>query len=167
MITEEKAVISSVIITVCMFIGLAILSEKLGFTFFYDYGETKIIDHGIWDEEKSEGITHIGWYTIIISIMVGWRLKHWMTSGKISGNLKYSSSLTWKYVFIGLTIVTVLTEIIYMFDFHYLIINFSPYVILIITAWLLLRRYDNKVDKHYKTGKYYEKKITEAQKEMN
>ena len=157
--SEKLAGIFSMIMVVGMIVGLIILSEKLGFTFDIDYGETITIDHGIYDEEKSGAISNVGWYILIISSMLGWRLYHWLISGKMSGNLEYRSRLTWKYVFIGLTIVTILTETMYMFNLHHLILKFSSLAILIVTGWLLFISYGDKLDKHYKVGKYYEKKL--------
>ena len=158
--SEKLAGTLSIIVTVGMIIGLIILSEKLGFAFHIDYGETIIIDHGLYDEEKDGDISNVGLYILIISSMLGWRLYHWLISGKIFGHLRYAQMIGWKYWFIGLTIVTVLTEIIYnMFDLHHLILKFGTLAIYILTGWLLFTRYSDKIDKHYKVGKYYEKKL--------
>jgi len=156
---KKLAGILSWIATFTMIAGLIILSEKLGFAFDIDYRETIIIDHGLYDEEKDDGISNVGWYVLIISSMLGWRLYHWLISGKTSGNLEYRSRLTWKYVFIGLTIVTILTETMYMFNLHHLILKFGSLAILIVTGWLLFISYSDKLDKYYKVGKYYEKKL--------
>jgi len=156
---KKLAGILSVIATFAMIAGLIILSEKLDFPFYIEYGETIIIEHTLYDEEKDGSVSNVGWYILIISLMLGWRLYHWFISGKMSGNLEYRSRLTWKYVFIGLTIVTILTETMYIFNLHHLILKFGSLAILIVTGWLLFISYSDKLDKYYKVGKYYEQKL--------
>lgn len=135
----------SVIITFIAILGLNILSDKLGFTTYIDYGETITIEHQFYEEEKDGYMSNVGWYILIVTSMLGWRLYHWLISGKIFGNLKYEQRLIWNYWFIGATIVTLLTEIIYMFDLHYLILRFCSFAILVVTAWTLFKSYDKKL----------------------
>ena len=157
---EKTAGILSVIITFIAIIGLSILSDKLGFATYIDYGETITIEHQLYEEEKDGSISNVGWYILIVTSMLGWKLYHWFISGKIFGNLKYEQRLLWNYWFIGLTIVTLLTEIIYMFDLHYLILRFSLLAILIATAWIFFRSYEKKLTSYSKAER--EAKHTEV-----
>lgn len=155
---EKTALIFSLIATIIIIVGLSVVFGKLGFHTYIDYGETITIQHHLYDEEKDGSVTNLGWYLLVVPSMLGWRLYHWFISGEIFGNLNYAQRLTWNYWFVGLTVATILTELMYMLPLHYIIHNIGSLVILFGTGWLLFRSYDVKLTA-------YDKREREAEKE--
>lgn len=151
---KEKSIILSITFAICIILGFCILFNTLGFNLIYD-GTGLIVDNGVYETEDTGGLTDIGWYIIIISFMLSWRLYHWFNTGNIYANLKYSSKLTWNYLFIGITTITILTEFLHSFNISSILHRIISLVIWISIGWFLFKHYSDKLDKYYKVGKYY------------
>lgn len=60
------------------------------------------------DMEFDSYTTDFGMYAFIVSVMLAWRVYHWVLSGGIAGNISIESHITWVYWLVGMTIYILL-----------------------------------------------------------
>jgi hypothetical protein len=98
---------------------MSIIVSILGIPTYIDFGETVTVMRGSgwssYEDEISGVTTDIGFFIIIASGMLAWRVYHWVISGEISGDLPIESRITWRYWLAGLfSYVLISTPLLYM-----------------------------------------------------
>lgn len=113
-----------------MFIGLIKASHIFEFSEYITYDESR----------RDMNWSHI--YISVMLVMLGWRIYHLL----ISSELEYTSTLSWNYWFIGLTIVTTLSTLVHSLNLHIAIQNIITIAIVASIAWFLHGGYTHKLD---------------------
>ncbi len=110
---QKIAIGISIAACISLYIGMNVLAKALEFPTYIDFGETTTVTRGSgrysYDEEIDGETTDVGFYILIVSVMLAWRIYHWVLSGKPGGNLPLGQRITWRYWFLGLTAFVVLT----------------------------------------------------------
>lgn len=103
----------SVAAFISIYFALDTLADFLGVPTYIDFGETVTVTRGSgrysYDEEIDGQTTDVGFYILIASAMLAWRVFRSVISGKLLGDLKAEQKVTWSYWFAGLTTYILLT----------------------------------------------------------
>jgi hypothetical protein len=114
------AFVVSISALVSLYIGMQMLAKHLGLATYEDFGEAVTISRGggrySYDDEVEGATTDLGYYILIISAMLAWRIFHWVLSGKINGNLRVDQKLLWSSWFWGMSTFIVLSTPIWQIE---------------------------------------------------
>lgn len=117
---EKIAVVISIVSFGLIYFGLDTVADTLGVPTYIDFGETVSVTRGSgrysYDEEIDGESTDVGIFIMIASIMLAWRVYHWVISGKVHGNIKRESHITWLFWLLGMTAYVLVTTPIWKID---------------------------------------------------
>ena len=95
------------------------VAHLFGLSTYVDYGETIFIDHGIWDEERDGHHTGIGWFLIVISIVVVVRSVMAISAGNLNGGVSRLGNLQLGVWIVCFLIFVIIEAVIYFFVDNY------------------------------------------------
>jgi hypothetical protein len=117
---EKIAVAISIISFALIYFGLDTIADTLGVPTYIDFGETVTVTRGSgrysYDEDIDGESTDVGMFILIASIMLAWRIYHWVVSGKFNGNISKESHTTWLFWLVGMTAYILVTTPIWQID---------------------------------------------------
>lgn len=117
---NKIALAVSIITFGLIYFGLDSIADVLGVPTYIDFGETITVTRGSgrysYDEDISGESTDVGIFIMIASIMLAWRIYHWVISGNIKGNISKESHYTWLFWIMGMTAYILLTTPIWKID---------------------------------------------------
>ena len=110
-VKDKIALGISIVGCILLYFILNALVAMIGEPTYIDFGKTITVsrDGGLWEEDINGEATDIGFYIIIVSVMLSWRIYHWVISGKLSGGLRADQRIAWFYWLLGLTAYILLT----------------------------------------------------------
>lgn len=110
---EKIAVVISVGAFGLIYFGLDTIADALGASTYIDFGETISVTRGSglssYEEDIGGETTDVGIYLMVASIMLSWRVYHWVVSGTIYGNISRESHITWLTWILGMSAYILLT----------------------------------------------------------
>ena len=119
---EKIALIVSIISFALIYYGMDTIADTLGVPTYIDFGETITVTRGSgrysYDEDIDGESTDVGIYIMIASIMLAWRIYHWIISGNIKGNISRESHTTWLFWLFGMSAYILVTTPIWQINMH-------------------------------------------------
>jgi hypothetical protein len=117
---EKIAVAISFISFGLIYFGLDTIADTLGVPTYIDFGETVTVTRGSgpgsYDEDINGERTDVGVFIFFASIMLAWRIYHWIVSGKFGGNISKESHTTWLFWLLGMTSYILVTTPIWQIE---------------------------------------------------
>ena len=114
------AVAISIISFGLIYFGMDTIADALGVPTYIDFGETVTVTRGSgrysYDEDIDGESTDVGMFIFISSIMLAWRVYHWVASGKFDGDISKQSHTTWLFWLTGMATYVVVTTPIWQID---------------------------------------------------
>jgi hypothetical protein len=112
-IREKISLVVSIIAFGFIYFGFDTAADAIGVPTYIDFGETITVTRGSYRYSYEDDIdgesTDVGIFIMIASIMLAWRIYHWLLTGKINGEISRESHITWIHWLLGMTAYILIT----------------------------------------------------------
>lgn len=148
---EKSAIALSIFSFALIYFGLDAVADFLGVPTYIDFGETVTVTRGSgrysYEEDIDGESTDVGIYILIVSIMLAWRVYHWVISGNIKGDLSKESHTTWFYWLGGITTYILVATPVWYIDMPAIMQRIVVLVCGAGIAWFLYNKHDEAIRK--------------------
>lgn len=118
---KAVAIFGSILCFLTVYFGFGEIAKFLGVDTYIDFGETIVVNRGIYDEEIEGETTDVGMYVLFAALMLSVRLYLWLKLGSIDGGLSVKARKLWSYWFLGASLYIIITTPIWDLDIpHFL-----------------------------------------------
>ena len=152
---ENPAIAISVISFGLIYLGMEAVTHLLGLPTYIDFGESVTVTRGSgrysYDEDIEGEYSDIGWFILICSAMLSWRVYHWAISGKIDGGISKEAHTTWFFWLIGIATYIFTTTIIWQIDMPETLQRLLVFGCAGGIAWLAYNKHAEAIEKIRKT----------------
>ncbi|MGV6475345.1 hypothetical protein [Azotobacter vinelandii] len=137
---SKISIMVSVIAAIGIYLGLNFVAEEIGIPTYIDYGGPVTITHGSgrysYDDEVTGGSTDFGFYIMILSVMLAWRLYH-LVDFRLGGEpLRDESKASWFQWLAGFTAYISITTPIWFLEFPSFVVRIASLVVAAAIAFL-------------------------------
>lgn len=148
---EKIAVVVSIFAFGLFYFCMDTVADSLGVPTYIDFGETVTVTRGSgrysYDEEIDGTSTDVGTFILIASIMLAWRVYHWVISGKVNGNISIESHTTWLYWLLGMSTYILITTPLWHIEIPGFIQRIGALALGAGVAWFFYNKHNAAISK--------------------
>lgn len=126
-------------------------ADSLGVPTYIDFGETVTVTRGSgrysYDEEIDGTSTDVGMFILIASIMLAWRVYHWVISGRVNGDISIESHTTWLYWLLGMSTYILITTPLWHIEIPTFIQRIGALALGAGVAWFFYNKHNDVISK--------------------
>ena len=105
-IRGKISLVVSIIAFGFIYFGFDTAADAIGVPTYIDFDETITVTRGSgrysYEVDIDGESTDVGIYIMIASIMLAWRIYHWVLTGKVNGEISRESHITWMHWLLGM-----------------------------------------------------------------
>jgi len=150
-VKEKIAIVISILAFGLLYFCMDTVADSLGVPTYIDFDETVTVTRGSgrysYEEDIDGESTDVGIYILIVSIMLAWRVYHWIISGKMNGNIPVESHITWLYWLLGMSTYILVTTSLWQIEMPGFIQRFAVLALGAGVVWFFYKKHGEAIRK--------------------